>query len=123
MSRMSPFVTEIDAFLTAREAMRARARQNAAFFLMCGVDLDEVLGSAPEERRKAIVRLERLIERERLKGSRRHWSYDLNRHIALKQAADRLRSVGRASGEAAHAMAPGGSATKMRRRTAGRQPL
>ena len=32
-----------------------------------------------------------MIERERQRGMRKHWSYDLNRHIALKQALDRLR--------------------------------
>jgi len=32
-----------------------------------------------------------MIERERLRGVRKHWSYDLNRHISLKQALDRLR--------------------------------
>ena len=33
------------------------------------------------------------MERERLRGMRRHWSYDLNRHIALKQVLDKLRSL------------------------------
>lgn len=88
---MNLLVTEIDAFLSAREAERAEARRNAAFFLMCGIDLDDALRADPGERRKMIARLERMIERERLKGNRRHWSYDLNRHIALKQAADKLR--------------------------------
>ena len=37
-------------------------------------------------------RLKRLIERERLKGVKGHWSYDLNRHIGLKQALDTLKS-------------------------------
>jgi hypothetical protein len=32
-----------------------------------------------------------MIERERQRGMRKHWSYDLNRHIALKQALDALR--------------------------------
>ena len=41
---------------------------------------------------RTIKRIERLLERERLRGGRRHWSYDLNRHIALKQALDRLRN-------------------------------
>ena len=30
------------------------------------------------------------IRRERAKSVMRHWSYDLNRHIALKQARDRI---------------------------------
>jgi len=91
---MNLFTTEIDAFLTAREKIRNEALQNAALFLMCGVDLEDALGAEPEEKRRIILRLERMIERERLKGRSRHWSYDLNRHIALKQAADRLRQSG-----------------------------
>jgi hypothetical protein len=42
---------------------------------------------------KIIRRVERLIERERQKGLSRHWAYDLNRHIALKQALEQLRQV------------------------------
>ncbi len=67
------------------------ARQEAAFFLACGIDLGAALRSKGGERDLMVRRLERLIERERLKGWRRHWSYDLNRHIALKQALDRIR--------------------------------
>jgi hypothetical protein len=87
---MAPFAKDIEQFLTARKAASDEARQNAAFFLTSGLDLQDALRSGPEEKRKILLRLERMIERERLKGSRRHWSYDLNRHIALKQAADRL---------------------------------
>ncbi len=68
-----------------------RASQLAALRLMCGLDLEEALGTAAEQRSRLIQRLERLLERERLRGTRRHWSYDLNRHIALKQVLDRLR--------------------------------
>lgn len=32
-----------------------------------------------------LKRLERAIERERLRDINRHWSYDLNHHIALKR--------------------------------------
>ncbi|WP_235911667.1 hypothetical protein [Mesorhizobium xinjiangense] len=45
------------------------------------------------ERALAQLRLERAIERERLKGVRQHWSYDLNRHIALKQALDLIKGA------------------------------
>ena len=41
--------------------------------------------------RAKLTFLERMIERERQRGMRKHWSYDLNRHIALKQALDSLR--------------------------------
>src|SRR5690606_38717255 len=77
-------------FIKQRARAESEARQNAAFFLMSGVDLATALGQEGEERKVTIIRLGRLLERERLKGARRHWSYDLNRHIALKQAYDRL---------------------------------
>lgn len=35
-------------------------------------------------------RITAAIRRERAKSVMRHWSYDLNRHIALKQARDRI---------------------------------
>ncbi len=65
--------------------------QRAALQILCGIDLDAVLAASQEEKRTAIRRLKRLIERERLKGTSGHWSYDLNRHIALKQAMERIR--------------------------------
>ena len=61
--------------------------------LLGRLDLATVLASPAGERRHVLVRVERLLERERLRGARRHWSYDLNRHIALKQARDRLRET------------------------------
>jgi len=70
-----------------------RARQLVALRLTCGIDLADAFSSASEKRAKLIRHLERLIERERQKGIRRHWSYDLNRHIALKQVLDRLRGA------------------------------
>ncbi len=62
-----------------------------------GYDLKLVRDLQGEDRQRFMLRLERLLERERLKGLNRHWSYDLNRHIALKQLrdgfkADRLQS-------------------------------
>jgi hypothetical protein len=55
-----------------------------------GEDLDQALELPPDLRARLCRRLERRIERERLRGAARHWSYDLNRHIALKQALDLL---------------------------------
>ena len=82
-------------FITWR-MREAEARRQAAFFLACGLDLSAALRSTGAERDAIMRRVERLIERERLKGAWRHWSYDLNRHIALKQALDRLQGVVRA---------------------------
>jgi hypothetical protein len=81
-----------------RREQECQARQQAAFFLMSGVDLDAALAASGEARRRVVARIERLIERERLRGARRHWSYDLNRHIALKQALDRLRGAEMSAG-------------------------
>jgi hypothetical protein len=78
----------------------AHSRQIAALHLACGIDLAVALEATPAEKLKLIGRLERAIERERLKGLQRHWSYDLNRHIALKQALNRL--LGMKAGPAKH---------------------
>jgi hypothetical protein len=89
--RMNAITSEAKLFKAQKLRDIAEARQTAAFFLACGVDLAAALATSGVEREAAIRRLERLIERERLRGLRRHWSYDLNRHIAMKQALDRLR--------------------------------
>lgn len=81
--------------LTFREAKRQRyenARQTEALFLTGGLDLQKAQQSSGAERINILRRLRRLMERERLKGARNHWSYDLNRHIALSQARKRLAS-------------------------------
>lgn len=88
---MSLLQMQADRFRREKEQGAAEARQTAAFFLISGIDLSTALETDGEERQKILLRLERLMERERLKGMRRHWSYDLNRHIALKQALDRMR--------------------------------
>ncbi len=84
----------IDArrFVDAKSSEGNAARARAAYFLSCGAELYEAMALTGQERLLAVRRLERMIERERLKGARRHWSYDLNRHIALKQALDLLRN-------------------------------
>ena len=95
------------------------ARQTVAFFLACGVDLAVAVDTAPEARDRLRRKLARLIERERLRGAARHWSYDLNRHIALKQALDRL------SGDAAPCSAAARTIPapqEMQSETAGRHP-
>lgn len=81
---------EAAAFVRAKSATVQRAGQTAALFIMAGIDLADALNTDPVERKRIVARLERMIERERQRGARRHWSYDLNRHIALKQALDKL---------------------------------
>ena len=67
--------------------------QSAAFFLATGIDLAEALAATGEARHRIVLRVERLCERERQKGQRRHWSYDLDRHIALGEVLARLRAA------------------------------
>lgn len=87
---MSDLHQQARDFVAARHAAEARATQMVALRLCCGMDLPVVMAAEAPVRRAALQRLERLVERERLRGHARHWSYDLNRHIALKQAADLL---------------------------------
>ncbi|KXF78295.1 cytoplasmic protein [Paramesorhizobium deserti] len=84
-------LAESRAFLASKEKRRGEAMQRAALQILCGIDFDALLAGSREEKAGAIRRLTRLIERERLKGARGHWSYDLNRHIALKQALERVK--------------------------------
>lgn len=89
---MTTLEKEKAAFLRNRSEAAVEARGMVAFLLATGIDLSAALASAPPYRRAVLAKVDRLIERERLKGVRGHWSYDLNRHIALKQARDRLAS-------------------------------
>jgi nanoRNase/pAp phosphatase (c-di-AMP/oligoRNAs hydrolase) len=90
---MHGFHQETKDFKHRKAQETAHARQIAALHLACGIDLAAALEAGPAEKLRLASRLERAIERERLKGLRRHWSYDLNRHIALKQGLDRLRGT------------------------------
>ena len=82
---------EIAAFLENKQSTASEARQLAALQIACHLDLAEALRAEPAARATVVLKLERMIERERQRGMRKHWSYDLNRHIALKQASDRLK--------------------------------
>lgn len=87
---MNPLQSEARAFLERKQSTQAFSMQLAALFLASGIDLEEALRAPAERRREIRLRVERLIERERQRGAARHWSYDLNRHIALKQALLRI---------------------------------
>lgn len=82
--------TATEEFISVRRENHMQAMQRAALQIIAGIDLDKLMSSTDEVKLQVKGRLNRLIERERLKGLRGHWSYDLNRHIALKQALDRL---------------------------------
>lgn len=88
---MNDLQTEARSFRADKTRQAREARQIVAVQLALGIDLATALAAPPAVRLQAIHNLQRKMERERLRGLRRHWSYDLNRHIALKQALDRLR--------------------------------
>jgi hypothetical protein len=90
---MGQFEEDAKGFAAHKLAESTEARQLAALSLACGVDLHQALEAPPPVLTALIRKLEHVIERERLKGMRQHWSYDLNRHIALKQVLDRLRAL------------------------------
>jgi hypothetical protein len=47
---------------------------------------DEIADVSPSGRRAILRRLARALRSERNRGRAGHWTYDLNRHIALAQA-------------------------------------
>jgi hypothetical protein len=47
---------------------------------------DEVADTSDAGRRKIVRRLMRALRAERNRGRAGHWTYDLNRHVALAQA-------------------------------------
>ena len=85
-------VAEARAFRNSKEEDRRAGARLAALFLTAGIEMRDALAAVGARRAQILMRIERLLERERLRGLRRHWSYDLNRHIALKQALDHLKS-------------------------------
>ena len=50
------------------------------------VEPKDLADQRPEARRAILARLARALRAERNRGRAGHWTYDLNRHIALKQA-------------------------------------
>jgi hypothetical protein len=61
--------------------------------MSCGIDLLQITAATTETKASIVARLSRLIKRERLKGLNKHWSYDINRHIALKQVQQRILNM------------------------------
>lgn len=87
---MATLFDEARLFAGKKVAEQVNAAQRVAFRLMIGIDMENALCACPAERASLKRRIGRLLERERMRGLGRHWSYDLNRHIALKQALDSL---------------------------------
>jgi hypothetical protein len=53
----------------------------------------ELADQRPEARRAVLARLARALRAERNRGRAGHWTYDLNRHIGLKQAYEAERRL------------------------------
>jgi hypothetical protein len=85
--------TEILDFVAARRREARESAQRAALQIVCGLDLQATLAGSRDQRQKALAKAERMTRRERHRGALGHWSYDLNRHIALKQVCERLRAT------------------------------
>ena len=101
---------DVAAFLARKADRAAEARQRAALQLSCGIDIDSIPPPGDPRRGQVVARIERELRRMRQAGLRKHWSYDLNRHIALRQLHDRLTGRERAL------PAPPGRMRKRRRR-------
>jgi hypothetical protein len=83
------------------EDLRRRAARSVAKAVAAGVEpydrmrhLPRLIPIAPdrlgdgsrENQRRIVARLARALRAERNRGRAGHWTYDLNRHIGLKQA-------------------------------------
>ncbi|MCX5572171.1 hypothetical protein [Kaistia nematophila] len=51
----------------------------------------ELADESEAARRRIVARLARALRTERMRGRAGHWTYDLNRHIALHQAYESER--------------------------------
>jgi len=60
-----------------------RARHLPRLIALMPGEIDDV---RPAARRSILARLARALRAERNRGRAGHWTYDLNRHIALRQA-------------------------------------
>lgn len=97
---------------TARLTMQERAARAVGAAISAGVSqyhrqtsLPALLPLLPSEiadasdsmHRRIVARLARALRAERMRGRAGHWSYDINRHIALRQAYEaergRLRRI------------------------------
>jgi hypothetical protein len=106
---MDGISNEIATFQESKQRAASEARQRAALQLACGIDLAAALAMPAAARAGVVARLARRLRRERLKGLSRHWSYDLDRHIAMKQALDRLTGANERGGAGAAPFSGSGS--------------
>jgi hypothetical protein len=89
------------AFLTDEAALHAKAKESLVTAETAGAAAyrraihlprllplmpKEIADESPAARRAILARLARALRQERRRGRAGHWTYDLNRHIALRQA-------------------------------------
>jgi hypothetical protein len=67
---------------------------------------DDIADDSPAGRRAILSRLARALRAERTRGRAGHWTYDLNRHLGLKQAYAAERARLRAEAARLRAMRP-----------------
>lgn len=85
---MEVLCREVETFKLRAAESTARTGATIALQLLCSEDLNAVLAGGDAEKRRVTRKLRHQLERERQRGLRGHWSYDLNRHIGLRQALD-----------------------------------
>jgi len=88
--------------------LRRAARQTVRSVIAAGVEAydrdrdlarlirataSELADPSPATRRALLARLARALRAERNRGRAGHWTYDLNRHIALRQAYEAEKGV------------------------------
>ena len=84
---------EREVFIENRKEDALQAAQSFALQMTCGIDFRQKTTASTEKKASIAAKLNRLIKRERLKGLNKHWSYDINRHIALKQVQIRILNM------------------------------
>lgn len=105
--------SEGETAASARPGMRGAAGRAVRDVVAAGVenydrerDLRRLIRATPDEladkrplvRRALLARLTRALRAERNRGRAGHWTYDLNRHIALRQAYVAERALLRSAG-------------------------
>ena len=66
------------------------ARVDSLIYALTGHEPSRLSDLNISERRKLLETVQKQLSRERNKGCARHWSYDFNRHLALKATRDRV---------------------------------
>lgn len=80
----------IDAIVAAGVSAYDRERDLRRLIHATAAELSD---QSPGARRAILARLARALRAERNRGRAGHWTYDLNRHIALRQAYEAERSL------------------------------